>query len=92
MESAVGAYLVDNEDEFSYRVYYWREKKDEVDFIVARDGDIYAIEVKSGRRGMNSGLPEFRRRFSPAKTFVVGTNGIPLEDFLTCNLDQLLSK
>lgn len=92
VESAVGAYLVDNEDELGYHVYYWREKNDEVDFIVVRDGDIYAIEVKSGRRGMNSGLSEFRRRFSPAKSFVVGTNGIPLEDFLTCNLDQLLSK
>lgn len=90
VESAVGAYLVSQAEELEYKVYYWRERNDEVDFIVVSDDVTLAIEVKSGRRKMNSGLPKFTQAFHPTRSFVVGTGGIPLETFLSCNLEDLL--
>ena len=90
VESAVGAHLMSMADELDYKVYYWREPSRnpvqgdlEVDFVVVRDGEVTAIEVKSGRRGMNSGLPEFVKAFHPKRSFVVGTGGVSLEDFLS---------
>jgi hypothetical protein len=61
-----------------------------VDFIVVRDGEVTAIEVKSGRRGMNSGLPAFVEAFSPKRSFVVGTSGVNLEDFLSSEVDGIV--
>lgn len=89
VESAVGAYLLSMAEELEYNVYYWRERNDEVDYIVQKDGDCIAIEVKSGRRGMNSGLPKFDSLFHPKRSFVVGTHGIMLEDFLKADLETL---
>ena len=98
VESAVGAHLLSMADELDYEVYYWREssksreeKDKEVDFIVVRDGEVTAIEVKSGRRGMNSGLPAFVEAFSPKRSFVVGTGGVSLEDFLSSEVEDILN-
>ena len=90
VESAVGAYLLSMAEELNYQLYYWREGDDEVDFIIANGGESVAIEVKSGRRGMNSGLPKFVKAFQPKLSFVVGTSGVSLEDFLSSNLDALI--
>ena len=49
-----------------------------------------AIEVKSGRRGMNSGLPKFNERYKPYNSIVVGTNGISLEDLLSSDIMRLM--
>ena len=97
VESAVGAHLQSMAEEADYQVYYWREparnkadKDKEVDFIIVNDGEVTAIEVKSGRRGMNSGLPVFVEAFHPRKSFVVGSGGVSLEDFLRCDIEALL--
>lgn len=89
VESAVGAHLISRADELGYSVYYWRERNDEVDFVVTCQDKCYAIEVKSGRRSMNSGLPAFNVKFSPTSAFVVGTQGVSLYDFLTSDLENL---
>lgn len=97
VESAVGAHLLSMADELDYDVYYWREssrskdeKDNEVDFIVIRDGEVTAIEVKSGRRGMNSGLPAFVEAFHPKRSYIVGTGGVKLEEFLNCNVEDII--
>lgn len=89
VESAVGAYLLNHAENAGYKVYYWREKADEVDFILVKNGQVIGIEVKSGRRGSNNGLPLFREQFHPLRSFIVGTNGIPVEEFLTTDLNRL---
>lgn len=89
VESAVGAYLLGGADEGGYKVYYWHERSDEVDYIIVRQGDVIALEVKSGRRGMNSGLPKFRERFHPKRDLVIGTDGIPFADFFNMNIEDL---
>ncbi|MBR0046746.1 MAG: ATP-binding protein [Bacteroidaceae bacterium] len=89
VESAVGAYLLGGAEEGDYRVFYWREKDEEVDFIIQRQGETVAIEVKSGRRGMNSGLKTVGEKFHPKRAFVVDTDGMPLEDFFRCHVEDL---
>lgn len=96
VESAVGAHLLSMADELDYKVFYWREpsknkkeKDKEVDFIIVYGGEVTAIEVKSGRRGMNSGLPAFVEAFRPKRSFVVGRGGVSLEDFLSCKIEDL---
>lgn len=90
VESAIGAYLLDVAIENDCNLYYWRDKNDEVDYILERRGAVLAIEVKSGRRCMNSGLPKFNERYKPYNSIVVGTNGISLEDFLSSDIMRLM--
>ncbi|MCQ2974106.1 MAG: AAA family ATPase [Bacteroidales bacterium] len=89
VESAVGAYIISQAEDEDIKVYYWRERDEVVDFILQYHADIVAIEVKSGRRGMNKGLPNFSKKFNPKRAIIVGTNGIPLETFFKVNISTL---
>lgn len=86
VESAVGAHLLNTADESDYKLYYWREKNNEVDFVLEHNRRCIAIEVKSGRRTTNNGIKVFKNRFAPIQSFIVGSGGIPLEDFLSADL------
>lgn len=90
VESAVGGYLLGGAEDGGYKVYYWRERSDEVDYIVASQGTAIALEVKSGRRGMNSGLPKFCENFHPKRALVIGTDGIPFKEFFQMKIEDLL--
>ena len=92
VESTVGAHLLNLADEFDYKVYYWRERNDEVDFILEHNHKCIAIEVKSGRRTTNNGISVFAKKFSPLHTYIVGSGGIPLEEFLSANLEVILEE
>lgn len=89
VESAVGTHLLAQAEEQGFRLFYWRERDDEVDFVVQRLDQTIAIEVKSGRRGMNKGLQVFDNKFHPTRRFIVGASGIPLQEFLTYSLEPL---
>lgn len=89
VETAVGAYLINNADLVGYKLYYWREAANEVDYILERQGETIAIEVKSGHRTTNKGLPLFRERFNPRHAIIVGSGGIPVEEFLQLDLERL---
>ena len=90
VESAIGAHLLSTAEEQDYQVFYWRERDNEVDFIVATDDGCVAFEVKSGRRKMNSGMKEFAKAFKPLHSYIIGTGGISLEDFLQSDVIQWL--
>lgn len=89
VESAVGTHLLNMANELDYRIYYWRERNDEVDFILEYNRQCIAIEVKSGRRTTNAGISVFKEKFRPLHTFIVGNGGIPLEEFLSSDLKYL---
>lgn len=89
VESAVGAYLVGNAEEYGYKVFYWREDNQEVDFVLEKKGVLIAIEVKSGRRTTNEGIAIFNKKFSPKMAFVVGSGALSIEEFLTLDLEML---
>ncbi|HWU44737.1 MAG TPA: ATP-binding protein [Bdellovibrio sp.] len=56
-ELLVGAQLVRTGQE----LYYWREGNDEVDFVLKRGRNIWAIEVKSGDSRSKKGLGAFQK-------------------------------
>jgi hypothetical protein len=89
VESAVGTCLLDFVEDNDCHLYYWRDHNNEVDYILESQGDVVAIEVKSGKRGMNSGIPMFQEKFHPLKSIVVGTDGIPFEEFFCMDIMQL---
>lgn len=89
VESAVGTHMLNMANELDYRIYYWRERNDEVDFILEYNRQCIAIEVKSGRRTTNAGISVFKEKFRPLHTFIVGNGGIPLEEFLSSDLKYL---
>lgn len=89
VESAIGAYLVSQAQILDYKVYYWREKGDEVDFVLVRRRKKVAIEVKSGRRTTNAGLAKFTGAYKPFRALVVGSGGLSFEEFLSMDLNLL---
>jgi uncharacterized protein len=90
VESAVGAHLVNTAT--GAAVTYWRDGRDEVDFVLSSATDVTALEVKSGRHvEAFRGLDRFRREHPGARTLIVGTGGgIPLEEFLAVPADTWL--
>jgi len=83
--SAVGAHLC-NTRSLDLRLFYWREGAYEVDFVLEQAGKTVAIEVTVGRSARHRrGLEEFRKRFGPEATGLVGMNdgAVPVEEFLS---------
>lgn len=54
-EAAVGAALARSQGE----LFYWRNGKFEVDFVLQLEGKLFAVEVKSGRKRGSKGLEKF---------------------------------
>ncbi len=83
VESAVGASLANTIKGKDRRLFYWAGRSREVDFVLARGDDLVAIEVKSGRRKTSlPGIEAFSREFPVKRKLLVGSQGIPLEEFL----------
>ena len=89
VESAIGAHLVSQAGIVGYKVYYWRERNEEVDYILVRNRKKVAIEVKTGRRTTNKGLTTFASSYKPHRSIVVGSGGLSIEEFLTMDLELL---
>lgn len=89
VESAVGAYLLNEAEKYHANVYYWREGNAEVDYIVQYRQQYIAIEVKSNGERTNAGLKLFIQQFKPKSAFIVGDEGLPLETFLQTNIKDL---
>ena len=64
-ESGIGAYLISQSFVHRFEVFYWRERNDEVDFILRKKGSVVAIEVKSNAEKRTEGLEKFRELFKP---------------------------
>lgn len=88
-ESGVGAYLVSQAFVHRFEVFYWRERDEEVDFILQKKNSIVAIEVKSNAEKRTEGLDRFRELFKPACSFIVGDGGVNAEEFMTMDLTRL---
>jgi predicted AAA+ superfamily ATPase len=88
-ESAVGAHLINSGLKSRFNVYYWNEGGFEVDYVIEKGRDIVAIEVKSGNESTNKGMSLFDEAFHPHGVFLVGTDGIPFEKFLSMNPVEL---
>ncbi|MBK6965034.1 MAG: ATP-binding protein [Bacteroidales bacterium] len=90
-ESAIGAHLLNSSLNKKYNLYYWNENNYEVDFVLESAGRLIAIEVKTGKDSKNSGLSKFESMFQPQASFIIGTDGIPIEEFLATDPYSLFS-
>ncbi|MCF7806098.1 MAG: ATP-binding protein [Simkaniaceae bacterium] len=90
VESAVGAYLLNQIRGTQIELFYWREKNQEVDFILKKGKKIIALEVKSSlKKEALSGMNTFIGMYEPFKALVIGNHGIPIQDFLCTPIDSL---
>lgn len=88
-ESGIGAYLISQSFVHRFEVFYWRERNDEVDFILRKKGSVVAIEVKSNAEKRTEGLEKFRELFKPQKSFIIGDGGIGTEEFFSMDIKKL---
>jgi len=89
VESAVGAHLLDGHMKGYYRLFYWRKGHMEVDFVLVRDQDILALEVKSGRTRSRAGLEQFRKEYPHARVMLIGDTGMPWQEFLKMRMGEV---
>ncbi len=83
VESAVGAHLANAALRGECTLHYWRERNQEVDFVVQAGRKLTAIEVKSGRAPRaHAGTAAFAKAFKPGRTLLVGGDGLALDEFL----------
>lgn len=66
-ELIVGAQLVRTNES----LYYWRDGKYEVDYVLKKGRNIWAIEVKSGKSRSGKGLEAFKAKFSKAHLVMI---------------------
>jgi len=87
VQTAVGAHLWAHAD--PDELGYWRDGNNDVDWVVrpgklmrSRDTPI-AIEVKTGHPRGTPGTVAFTHAHRGARSLIVGTGGVPIEDFLS---------
>ena len=87
-ESAIGAALSNSVGD----LYYWREGSFEVDFVLAIESRLFAVEVKSSRRRHSKGMEKFISKFPESiPLFVDYEKGERLLRAENINCDVLLS-
>lgn len=81
-ESAVGAFLLNASIDHRFNLFYWNESHNELDFVLEKNGLLVGIEVKSGKDSGSRGMSLFYEKFHPYRLYIVGTGGIPVEEFI----------
>ena len=82
VESAVGAYLLARSKDEGFELYWWRERNNEVDFVIKSGSRLTAIEVKSGRVKNTGGSLIFKQKYPEALSLIIGSTNCGLEEFL----------
>ncbi|MBU1016927.1 MAG: ATP-binding protein [Patescibacteria group bacterium] len=90
-ENAVGAKLWVETEKIGGKLFYWRERDKEVDYVVKIGKDIFAVEVKSGvvKEKPTSGLEFFLKKYPRANGIVIGKQ-ISLLDFFNTPLTNII--
>ncbi len=89
LESAVGSFIVSEGFKHKFEIFYWRERNDEVDFVLKKKTSLVAIEVKGNAESKTSGLEKFKDMFHPKSAFIVGEGGLGIEEFFEMDLNRL---
>lgn len=77
-ENAVGSALLTLAAPLGAEVSYWRERDLEVDYVLSRGAELFAIEVKTGAaRTGTAGLTAFQRRWPHARAVVIAERPDP---------------
>lgn len=82
VESAVGTHIIEAVHQHPMEAYYWRDRNDEVDFVLTYGNKTIALEVKSGRMKNPQGMEAFKKKYNPDKMYLIGRDGISWQEFL----------
>lgn len=86
IETAAGAYLLERSRQERFSVRWWRDRNDEVDFVITKGRKRTAIEVKGGHTRRTKGLGAFVEKYPGTYVLIVGAESCPLEEFLLGNI------
>ncbi|MCK4701085.1 MAG: ATP-binding protein [Bacteroidales bacterium] len=89
VESAIGAHLLNHSIREDFSVFYWRERNEEVDFVLEKQAKVIAIEVKTNYAKKKTGMNAFNRKFNPHKMILIDNNSLPWHEFLKINPVEL---
>lgn len=89
VESAIGAHLINHSLTDGFQVFYWRHRNDEIDFVIEKRGSVIGLEIKSGVKQRAVGMDAFKKACNPDKILLIGNTGIPWEEFLQQNPNEL---
>ena len=82
IESAIGSYLLARSQSEGFELFWWREGRNEVDFVVKKGTKRTAVEVKSGRIKSRAGLKAFLEEYPGSFSLIIGGPDASIEDFL----------
>lgn len=89
VESAIGAHLLNSSFAEGFRLYYWRHRNDEIDFVLEKRGKVTGLEIKSGNSSKAKGMEAFKKSFNPERILLIGNTGLPWQEFLKINPGEL---
>jgi len=85
VESAVGAHLINMAIKEGFSLYYWRDRNDEVDFVLEYNEKTIGLEIKSNISKQQKGMEAFRRKFNPDKVYIIENRGLTWQELLKIN-------
>ncbi|MEM6633542.1 MAG: ATP-binding protein [Bacteroidota bacterium] len=89
VESSIGAHLLHYSLIEGLELYYWRDRMDEVDFVLSNRSQVIGIEVKSKVAKKKRGMKAFQRVFDPQKVILISDTSLPWQEFLSINPKDL---
>ncbi|HTN21919.1 MAG TPA: ATP-binding protein [Pelobium sp.] len=89
VESSIGSHLINTGLANNFKVYYWRHRNDELDFVLEKRGKVIGLEVKTNNTVSTGGMNAFSKMYKPDKVLMVGNGGLPWQDFLRLNPNEL---
>ncbi len=97
VENTIGASLVNNNAGTGLEIFYWRERDQEIDFVIKFGTQVIGIEVKANhakaKEIQNYGTA-FLKKYPKAKMITVARQGgdISLEEFVTMPATEIFEK
>lgn len=82
IESAIGAHLVNQSIKSGFKLYYWKDRNAEVDFVLERGDQLVALEVKSNLTRQHNGLIAFRKQYPHARTLLIDNRVLTWQEVL----------
>lgn len=82
IESAIGAHLVNQSIKSGFKLYYWKERNAEVDFVMERGNQLIALEVKSAFTRQHTGLSAFKKHYPHARILLIDNRVLTWQEVL----------
>lgn len=85
VETSIGAHLINYSKTENLKVFYWRHRNNEIDFVIQYKNKLIGLEIKSGSGKSTRGMSAFQKKFNPDKVLLIGDSGLEWQTFLKIN-------